>query len=78
VSVTLGKTNIILEMNSSARHMTETEEPNDRTNQIPRPESRVQFTLAHSSNQLVLSMPKIHTHVILTQLNKRWIEGLWK
>jgi len=36
---------------------------------IPRLTRRLKFTLAQSSNQPVLSVPKIHAHIMLTQVN---------
>jgi len=52
--------------------MTETEDPHNIRkkwyNLRPKPSKVVQFTLTQTNNQLVMSVPKTHTHIILTQL----------
>ena len=60
-------------MNSSKRQETEIEMPeysrtNEQFNLGPKPAKRVQFALNQTNNQLVISIPKTHMHIMLTQL----------
>ena len=60
-------------MNSSKRQETEIEMPehsrtNEHCNLGPKPAKRVQFALDQTNNQLVISIPKTHMHIMLTQL----------
>ena len=76
--ITLVDINIVSEMNSSNRlQITEEPEytwPNEQYNLRPQPERRVQFALAQTNNQLVMSIPKTHAQRVkkTTQLTSTY------